>query len=140
MRYFELASGTGAHPSPATAAQRAVLEAAQTRLTIIAGARDDLAPGEYQRPLPPDLALFTQAPAGRPYRDPAHGPISGALTAPRLFDWIVDRLKQAGIQSAVLVPFESEDPDSRSAEWLSRISNMTRERGTAILEDVPSLQ
>ena len=110
MRYLDLASGTGAHPVASTAAQRAVLEAAQTRLTIIAGARDDLAPGEYQRPLPPDLALFTQAPAGRPYRTSAHGSISGALTAPRLFDWIVDRLKRAGIQSAVLVPFESEDP------------------------------
>lgn len=42
------ASGSGCHPSRETALLRALLEAAQTRATLVAGARDDLSPALYR--------------------------------------------------------------------------------------------
>ena len=45
MRRFH---GSGCHADRAIALSRALSEAAQTRLTYIAGIRDDLAPAEYQ--------------------------------------------------------------------------------------------
>jgi YcaO-like protein with predicted kinase domain len=47
-RYFEAAAGTGTHPVPARAAQRAITEAAQSRITSIAGARDDVPTAQYE--------------------------------------------------------------------------------------------
>ena len=47
-RYFEAAAGTGSHPVPARAAQRAITEAAQSRITSIAGARDDIPTAQYE--------------------------------------------------------------------------------------------
>ena len=107
-RHLDVASGTGAHPVAAKAAISAVLEAAQTRITTIAGARDDIGPREYDRPLAPDLELFARPPAGRPYTGMSNA-FSDAGDAPRLFDWLVDRLKSVGIRSAVLVSLMSED-------------------------------
>ncbi|MER6443991.1 YcaO-like family protein [Streptomyces venezuelae] len=51
-----LVSGSGAHLSPAVALARAIIEAAQSRLTLIAGSREDTAPvvyrpGSYQGPV-----------------------------------------------------------------------------------------
>jgi ribosomal protein S12 methylthiotransferase accessory factor len=40
--------GSGCHADPVVALSRALTEAAQTRLTYIAGIRDDLSPAEYQ--------------------------------------------------------------------------------------------
>jgi YcaO-like protein with predicted kinase domain len=42
--------GAGCHPDRAVALSRALTEAAQVRLTYIAGVRDDLAPSEYADP------------------------------------------------------------------------------------------
>lgn len=42
FRPMALAAGAGCHPDRAVAASRAVTEAVQTRLTVIAGARDDI--------------------------------------------------------------------------------------------------
>ncbi len=41
--------GSGAHPAPAVAVSRALTEAAQSRLTYISGARDDVAYGDRPR-------------------------------------------------------------------------------------------
>jgi ribosomal protein S12 methylthiotransferase accessory factor len=53
-----LAAGAGAHADPQIALSRAITEAAQSRLTLIAGARDDISPGLYLPPgapgRPPD--------------------------------------------------------------------------------------
>ncbi|MEM7541896.1 MAG: YcaO-like family protein [Pseudomonadota bacterium] len=40
-------AGFGCHPDPLWAAERAILEAAQSRLTMIAGSRDDLLKSQY---------------------------------------------------------------------------------------------
>ena len=62
-RYFDIAAGFGTHPIAARAAVKAITEAAQSRVTAIAGSRDDIVVGEYDEA--PDEAverLFT-APA-----------------------------------------------------------------------------
>lgn len=46
-RHFDLAEGTGTHPVAERAALRAITEAAQSRLTAIAGARDDIVVLDY---------------------------------------------------------------------------------------------
>jgi ribosomal protein S12 methylthiotransferase accessory factor len=43
-----VASGSGAHPDPAVALSRAITEAAQTRLTLITGTREDTPPTAYR--------------------------------------------------------------------------------------------
>jgi ribosomal protein S12 methylthiotransferase accessory factor len=52
-----LAGGAGAHSDPAVALSRAVTEAAQSRLTVIAGSRDDLSPALYRQPWEPPPPL-----------------------------------------------------------------------------------
>jgi ribosomal protein S12 methylthiotransferase accessory factor len=47
--------GAGCHPERAIALTRALTEAAQTRLTYIAGIRDDLLPAEYEEPPTADI-------------------------------------------------------------------------------------
>ncbi len=47
--------GFGAHLVPEIAIARAITEAAQTRLTYIAGARDDFFPADYARATDPDI-------------------------------------------------------------------------------------
>ncbi|MBK8085464.1 MAG: YcaO-like family protein [Devosia sp.] len=66
-RHFDAATGAACHPVAAMAAQRAIVEAAQTRITHIAGARDDIVDAEYHRQLAASLAILTTAtPGNRP--------------------------------------------------------------------------
>jgi YcaO-like protein with predicted kinase domain len=51
-RYVEVTYGCGTHLSPEHAAIRAITEAAQSRLTYISGARDDVFREVFDRPLP----------------------------------------------------------------------------------------
>jgi ribosomal protein S12 methylthiotransferase accessory factor len=51
-RYVEVTYGCGTHPEPERAAIRALTEAAQSRLTYISGARDDVFREVFERPLP----------------------------------------------------------------------------------------
>lgn len=46
-RLFDIAAGYGCHPTGTRAIGRAITEAAQTRITNIAGGRDDFLPAEY---------------------------------------------------------------------------------------------
>jgi ribosomal protein S12 methylthiotransferase accessory factor len=48
-RWTHVCGGCGCHPDPVRAALRAITEAAQSRLTAIAGSRDDFSPRLYQR-------------------------------------------------------------------------------------------
>ena len=43
------AGGAGCHPDPAVALCRALTEAAQSRLTVICGSRDDISPDDYSQ-------------------------------------------------------------------------------------------
>src|SRR5690606_20965160 len=48
VKHFDVAAGSGTHLNPARAALRAITEAAQTRVTRIAAARDDIRPDTYR--------------------------------------------------------------------------------------------
>ena len=63
-RYLHVTNGSGAHPVAIRAAIRAVTEAAQSRLTFISGARDDIDPGNFDRPLPEPIRLELLAKPG----------------------------------------------------------------------------
>ena len=59
-RHFDAATGAGCHPVAAIAARRAIVEAAQTRISIIAGSRDDIAEADYGARLSRDIAVLTE--------------------------------------------------------------------------------
>ncbi len=69
-----VADGMGCHPSRGIALLRALTEAAQTRLTLISGARDDLSRTSYRQPQAQSSAirlkdLSEQSSIGRHFRD-----------------------------------------------------------------------
>jgi ribosomal protein S12 methylthiotransferase accessory factor len=55
-RWLQRFHGSGCHPDRAIALIRALTEAAQTRLTYIAGIRDDLLPARYEEPANAEIA------------------------------------------------------------------------------------
>jgi ribosomal protein S12 methylthiotransferase accessory factor len=100
LRYVEVTYGAGAHPNPVRAVIRAVTEAAQSRLTYISGARDDIDPETFSRPLPAHLReLLFMEPVTRP---PMFDMIAGA-TLTDMLAGVLKRLKVVGIKSAIVV-------------------------------------
>jgi YcaO-like protein with predicted kinase domain len=97
--------GAGCHPDRAIALSRALTEAAQARLTYIAGMRDDILPEEYQEPPEADIAdaLLDALAADAPPRTFGSVPTftSDDLTAD--IAWEADRLRAAGITRVVVV-------------------------------------
>ncbi len=74
--------GTAAHPDAEAALQSALTEAIQARLTVIAGARDDLAPtGGEARPPTFGLAIAPLVPAPLPFARPATMDFTTAVAA-----------------------------------------------------------
>lgn len=59
-RMFDIAAGYGCHPNGARAIGRAITEAAQTRITNIAGGRDDFLPAEYDEGVDESVAFLEQ--------------------------------------------------------------------------------
>jgi ribosomal protein S12 methylthiotransferase accessory factor len=92
-RYIDVTFGCGAHPSPERAAVRALTEAAQSRVTYISGARDDVFHETYRRPLPERLLRLFSA-------NPSRGvPLPG----PKDLAGILMNLKRAGVTQAIAV-------------------------------------
>jgi len=99
-RYFDVTLGSGAHPSFLHAAIRAITEAAQSRLTFISGGRDDIDPECFTRELPEDIRSCFEA-------DPKQvaAPATSLPTgADALLQLTIDRLRAAGIGSAIALP------------------------------------
>lgn len=115
LRYIEVTYGAGAHPDPVRAAIRAVTEAAQSRLTYISGARDDIHPETFTRQLPAHLreALFMEPNSQVSSFDRA----SGATLADML-SGVLNRLKAAGIKSAIVVDMAAGETDFSVAKVL----------------------
>ena len=67
--HFDIATGAGCHPIAAIAAIRAITEAAQTRISNIAGGRDDFEPSEYRQVVHPSVVQLA-----RPMRAERRGP------------------------------------------------------------------
>lgn len=103
--------GAGAHPDPCQALLRALLEAAQVRMTYIAGARDDLDPAEYtdgwlrQRRTFFQRMLKGSANAGK------FKTVDRAWTTETCVDFILDQLRSAGLGEPVIVDLSKPEFD-----------------------------
>jgi ribosomal protein S12 methylthiotransferase accessory factor len=99
------ASGSGCHPSREIALLRALTEAAQVRLTMIAGSRDDMSLAAYrhgqdQDALAQALATVAAPDAPRSFRD---APTYAAPTLHEDVAWELQRLSKAGIEQVAVV-------------------------------------
>ncbi|MEZ2126157.1 MULTISPECIES: YcaO-like family protein [unclassified Sinorhizobium] len=104
-RFHDITVGHGTHPIPYRAVIRALTEAAQSRLTYISGARDDVFHETYKRPLAPEtLALFNAAAQDA---QPQAGPRFQSLQ--QLLAFVSNRLAARGIRSAISVPLAGGD-------------------------------
>lgn len=99
-RYHDVTVGHGAHPDPRRAAIRAITEAAQSRLTYISGARDDVFPETFTRRLPRETQQLFEAVPG------ARNPLISVAgnRANSLLKHVLEALKHAGIGTVVAVP------------------------------------
>jgi YcaO-like protein with predicted kinase domain len=103
--------GAGCHPDRVIALTRALTEAAQSRLTYIAGIRDDLLPSEYEEPPTAEIVdalldALRQESEPNSFRD-----IPTFVTADFGQDlrWELDRLRAAGISRVVAVDLTRPD-------------------------------
>jgi YcaO-like protein with predicted kinase domain len=107
-RLFDVAAGTCCHPETARATISAIAEAIQSRLTNIAGSRDDFSASEYAEELPPELQALVMG---------AHGPALPPRGLPpgrstrELIAHVVSQLAACGIEDMVVVPLSGEDLD-----------------------------
>jgi len=100
-RHFDVATGASCHPVAAVAARRAIVEAAQTRITNIAGARDDIVAGEYDQQLGRSLAVLTRdAPATRA----APAGLRAGATERQLIAALEAGLARVGLNRIIVVP------------------------------------
>jgi YcaO-like protein with predicted kinase domain len=104
-RHFDAATGAGCHPVAAIAARRAIVEAAQTRISVIAGSRDDIAAGDYEAGLSRDIAVLA-APIATPRAAPAGLP-AGTPTAD-LLQSVRNGLRRARLDRVASVPLGGE--------------------------------
>jgi ribosomal protein S12 methylthiotransferase accessory factor len=105
MWHCMVATGYGCHPAREIALARAVTEAAQARLSVISGVRDDFWRDSYERWLDPDLAKamrrrMTASEPTRRFRDVAHW---DGETIEDDVEWELKCIKKAGIRRVVLV-------------------------------------
>jgi YcaO-like protein with predicted kinase domain len=91
-RLFDMAAGYGCHPVGARAITRAITEAAQTRITNIAGGRDDFLPVEYSEEPDESVRFLEQGPVAR-----ARAPtwLAAGSTLPELLSQLADRIGSA---------------------------------------------
>ena len=98
--------GFGAHLVPEVAVARALTEAAQTRVTYIAGGRDDFFPFDYARATDPELLAEIWERLAAPCDEPAVFDELPRITTGGLgedLEVLVDRLRAAGSESVIAV-------------------------------------
>lgn len=104
-KHFDAASGAACHPVTSVAATKAIVEAAQTHVTNIAGARDDIVDAEYDTALSRSIQVLTEAlPRGRT----APEGYSSATTPAELLRFVRHGLDRAGLHRIVTVRLGSE--------------------------------
>ena len=108
LRHFH---GAGCHPSRAIALARSLTEAAQTRLTYIAGIRDDLLPSEYVEPPTADIvdALIDALCQENEPNSFRQVPSFAADDLVQDLQWELERLRSAGITRAVAIDLTRPD-------------------------------
>jgi ribosomal protein S12 methylthiotransferase accessory factor len=99
------ASGMGCHAMANVALLRALTEAAQSRLTFISGARDDMARDDYERFLDRETydAWRATMEQGRPQRSFRQVPSFQGSTFEEDVAWQLERLRAVGIEQLAVV-------------------------------------
>lgn len=104
------ASGMGCHLSKHIALLRALTEAAQSRLTFISGARDDMTRAGYEKHLNPDEYMLWHKNVTEPAdKDYAHIDDIETATFDEDLNLILGRLKHIGIAEAIVVDLSKEE-------------------------------
>jgi ribosomal protein S12 methylthiotransferase accessory factor len=105
MRSLYPSAGTGCHPARHIALLRALTEAAQSRLTFIAGSRDDAIRSRYERSRDPDALRQDRAQmeGPGPMRNFRDVPTWNAETFDEDIAWELDRLRSAGFRQLIVV-------------------------------------
>lgn len=111
LRRLCAASGMGCHPAREIALLRALTEAAQTRLTIIAGAREEAGLGFYEQARSPDLLRHMRGRiAGEaPSRSFSDVPTFAGETIDGDVAATIERLLAVGIEQVIVVDLSLED-------------------------------
>jgi ribosomal protein S12 methylthiotransferase accessory factor len=100
--------GSGCHPDPDVALLRALTEAAQSRLTAIAGSRDDLVRNVYRTTSDPEVVADHRAALARPApRDAGHLPGFRGETVDDDVVHVVGALAAAGFAQVLAVPMDA---------------------------------
>jgi len=108
-QHFDLAAGYGAHPISSRAAIRAITEAAQTRITSIAGSRDDIDPDTYSEIATLEHIELLEVKA-TPNRSMSKGmPIRTSLS--ELLNYTMLALRKAGIEDVFAFPLCGDEFD-----------------------------
>lgn len=108
-RYFDLAAGCSCHPIAARAAIRATVEAAQTRVSNIAGARDDVDPAEYHQSVSASLQALAAIPPNPPAKPPTGlRPGLDDCSLGTMLDHLTLRLQRAGLTRIAVFPLGGE--------------------------------
>jgi YcaO-like protein with predicted kinase domain len=99
------AAGYGCHPAREVALARALTEAAQVRLTVIAGLRDDFRGDTYEQLLDPDVVrnirqIIQRSPAVRHFRDV---PTRDGKSFENDVEWELKCMKRVGLRHAILI-------------------------------------
>jgi YcaO-like protein with predicted kinase domain len=97
--------GAGCHPSKSVALCRALTEAAQGRLTVISGARDDVSRAFYAMMANPDRSVRERSRLSRaePTRSFSDVPTRESDDLEEELRWVLGRLDVAGFDSALVV-------------------------------------
>jgi YcaO-like protein with predicted kinase domain len=104
------AMGYGCHPDRAVALSRALTEAAQSRLTLIAGTRDDFLPGYYREGRDPKaIATHVARLKRRPVRAFTDAVHASRASIDEDVAHELDCLRAAGVQQAILVELTRSD-------------------------------
>ncbi len=98
--------GWGAHYVPEVAVSRAITEAIQGRITLIAGSRDDVFPATYQ-----DLEMTPAPPVPPPVLVPSDLPRPPAFTTfSEVLEWTLTTLERHGIADTCYLQHPGEIP------------------------------
>jgi YcaO-like protein with predicted kinase domain len=102
-------AGAGCHPARHIALLRALTEAAQSRLTFIAGSRDDTTRSEYEHSRDLDVRgqIRAELLSTGPMRSFQDVPTWEAETFNEDIAWEVDRLRSVGVRQVIIVNLTS---------------------------------
>ena len=104
IRALYACTGHGCHPTRRIALLRALTEAAQSRLTAIAGSRDDLSRADYERTRSPDaLRRSRKLTRGQGMRSFADAPNWESVSFNGDIEWELERLQAVGVNQVIAV-------------------------------------